>query len=287
MLPLDPSFTSDISMTLCLGVGLLGTPASGGCRQAALGTVFTEPPVQILWKQQLCTQACRGSCGAAQAWPGPQVHPQTHGCLGRTCPSQGAAAVHSSALQAPRGQSQRSAHGSATAPQARALLVSLECSWGLWWWGCAGECGGCWGPTLPFTRSFTSVLCFYNGRGVFHATPVAAAPHSSPSGCSRSQPWSSPRLVLHEPAGTRLRLETGCVQAAQSLSALPATCSSESLTPSLPRLVPPWVRALLGAGTCPLSELPPRGAGLVFLPSPPPPFIPLGSLEICPVLLGA
>lgn len=211
-------------MTLRLGVGLLGTPSSVGVQAGG-----PRCCVQSHW----CRSSEISSCAPR---PGPQVHPQTHGCPGLTCPSQGAAAVQSGALQAPSGQNQRSATGkliSAPPPQVRALLVS-ECSWGLWWWGCAGECGGCWGPTLPVT----SVLCFYDGRGVFHTTPVAAEPHSSPSGCSCSQPWSFPPPILHEPAGTHLWLEIGCVQAAQSLSAglsaLPATCSSKSLKiPSL------------------------------------------------------
>lgn len=49
------------------------------------------------------------------------------------------------------------------------------------------------GPALPFTRPLTSVLCFYDGQVVFHASPVVAMPHSRLSGSSCSQPQSSPR----------------------------------------------------------------------------------------------
>ena len=93
-------------------------------------------------------------------------------------------------------------------------------------------------PALPFTHPLTSVLCFYDSGGIFHATPVVAIPHSSPSGSScrqlQSSPWVSPAGI------SRHASQAGdCVQVAQSLSpglsALPAPCSSKSLktSPSL------------------------------------------------------
>ena len=124
------------------------------------------------------------------------------------------------------------------------------------------------GPTLPFTHPLTSVLCFYDSGGTFHATPVAAIPRSSPSGSSCSQlqssPWVSPAAI------SRHASQAGdCVQVAQSLSpglsALPAPCSSKSLkTPSPSRLVSAWERAFQGGQNLSSIRASSQGAGPVL-----------------------
>ena len=68
-------------MTLCLGVGLLGTPASVGCRQAALGAAFTATsadPLEAAVVHPGLEWELRSSSGLARP-PGAPTNPRLPG----------------------------------------------------------------------------------------------------------------------------------------------------------------------------------------------------------------
>lgn len=73
LLTLDISFTSDIFMTLCLGVGLLGTPSFVGVQAGSLGG-----------RQVLCSQShqCRSS-EISSCVPGPAMEAGSSSGLAR------------------------------------------------------------------------------------------------------------------------------------------------------------------------------------------------------------
>ena len=235
-------------MTLCLGVGLLGTPASG---------VQAGGPWCCVHSHQ-CRSSGSSSCaprpgvGAAeQLRPGPATR-----CTHKPTAAWAEPAPAREPPLSTRVPCRRREDRARDRPMARPRLRRRGPRW------CPssapGACGGgaalgsveaAGGPLCPSHapshRCFASTMAGASSMPPQLQRRHTAAPQAAHAANRGPGPGPSCMNQL-----ARSPLEAGCVQAAQSLSAglsaLPATCSSESLTPSLPRLVPPLGEGLSG-----------------------------------------